>query len=54
MHKTGTTTLETVLRSFGYNVYGGDKKLMKFKDRNELLLYVDAIFRNYDVVQDMP
>lgn len=55
-HKTGTTSLETALEHLGYRVYGGDRNLMKFKnkDRKELLQYIKKLLLNYDAVQDMP
>lgn len=51
--KTGTTTLETVLRNLGYTVAGGDKNLIKFKDREELKQYIRNKLKNFDAVQDM-
>jgi enoyl-[acyl-carrier protein] reductase I len=44
LQKTGTTTLETVLNQFGYRVYGGDKNLLKFNKRDEVLNYIEEIF----------
>jgi hypothetical protein len=54
LQKTGTTTLETVLNQFGYRVYGGDKNLLKFNKRDEVLNYIEEIFEKNDAVQDMP
>lgn len=51
--KTGTTTLETVLKNLGYTVAGGDKNLIKFKDREELKQYISKKLKNFDAVQDM-
>ncbi len=53
-HKTGTTSLENALERLGYRVYGGDKNLLKFEDRNDLLLYIQKTLLNWDAVQDMP
>ncbi len=53
-HKTGTTSLETALDRLDYRVYGGDKNLLKFEDRNDLLQYIQKTLTNWDAVQDMP
>lgn len=52
--KTGTTSLELALQCLGYHVYGGDKNLMKIKDRAQLKDYISDLMRKWDAVQDMP
>ncbi len=53
-HKTGTTSIENALERLDYRVYGGDKNLLKFGDRNDLLKYIEKTLLNWDAVQDMP
>ena len=53
-HKTGTTSLETALERLNYRVYGGDKNLLKFDDKNDLLQYIQKTLTKWDAVQDMP
>lgn len=53
-HKTGTTSLETALTELGYKVYGGDKNLLKYENRDELREYILKLMQNWDAVQDMP
>ncbi|WP_417855019.1 sulfotransferase family protein [Xanthomarina gelatinilytica] len=52
--KTGTTTLEHALERLGYRVYGGDKNLMKYEDKDALKNYIKNTLKNWDAVQDMP
>lgn len=52
--KTGTTSLEHALQFLGYKVYGGDKNLMKFEDKESLKLYISKTLSHWDAVQDMP
>lgn len=52
--KTGTTSLEHALTHLGYNVYGGDKNLLKIEDKEELKQYIRHIASKYDAFQDMP
>lgn len=52
--KTGTTSLEHALQFLGYRVYGGDKNLLKFENRNDLLMYIKKTLQQWDAVQDMP
>lgn len=52
--KTGTTSLENALERLSYRVYGGDKNLLKFEDRYDLLQYIEKTLTNWDAVQDMP
>ena len=51
--KTGTTTLETILKESGYRVAGGDKNLVKFEDKEKLKVYIKNQLDQYDAVQDM-
>lgn len=52
--KTGTTSLELALKRLGYKVYGGDKNLLKFEDKNVLKKYINEVLSEWDAVQDMP
>ena len=52
--KTGTTSLEYALQKLNYRVYGGDKKLMKFEDHQDLKKYIKKTLEGWDAVQDMP
>ena len=52
--KTGTTSLEHALQLMGYRVFGGDKNLMKFDNKNDLKNYIQNTLENWDAVQDMP
>ncbi|WP_228851088.1 sulfotransferase family protein [Aegicerativicinus sediminis] len=53
-HKTGTTSLELALNRLGFNVYGGDQKLLSIKNVSERQKYIKNILKQYNVVQDMP
>ncbi|MFD2823337.1 sulfotransferase family protein [Lacinutrix iliipiscaria] len=52
--KTGTTSLEHALQFLGYRVYGGDKNLLKFQNKEDLKQYIKKTLESWDVVQDMP
>lgn len=52
--KTGTTSLEHALQLMGYRVYGGDKNLMKYEDRDALKSYIQDTLKTWDAAQDMP
>lgn len=52
--KTGTTSLEHALEHLGYRVYGGDKNLMKFEDKEILKTYIKSTLKTWDAAQDMP
>ena len=52
--KTGTTSLETALKSLGYRVYGGDKNLMRYGNEEELKKYISKTMEDWDAAQDMP
>lgn len=52
--KTGTTSLEHALEHLEYRVYGGDKNLLKFDNRDALKDYIKDTLQNWDAVQDMP
>ena len=52
--KTGTTSLELALNYLGYSVYSVDKNLFKYKNKEELNIYIKAKLENWDAVQDMP
>lgn len=52
--KTGTTSLETALETLGYRVFGGDKNLMKYQNKEDLKEYILGVMQNWDAVQDMP
>ena len=53
-HKTGTTSLENALQQLGYKVYSGDKNLLKFSEKSDLLAYIQTVLQDWDAVQDMP
>jgi hypothetical protein len=52
--KTGTTSLEHALQFLDYKVYGGDKNLFKFENKDDLKQYISKTLESWDVVQDMP
>lgn len=52
--KTGTTSLETAMEVLGYRVYGGDKNLMKFPEKEDLRNYILKVMSDWDAAQDMP
>ena len=53
-HKTGTTTIEKVLKDYNFKVYGGEKKILRLDEKKDVDDRIKQILNNYDAVQDMP
>ena len=53
-HKTGTSSIDKVLKDYNFNVHGVDKKILKLKKRKDIYHRIKQILNKYDAVQDMP